>query len=120
MVDNADEFKCVNCGNKQGHAAWDRSCPAYQKALLKLRARRPESGFRLFPLADDPYSWESVDGGERLYRPDGGQQRWAPSAPRDSPQPPAASQREGSWFDDAQTETPDVAEDSSGTPSSQF
>ena len=42
---NPDEFRCVNCGSARGHAAWDRCCPAYQKALTKLRARRPESGF---------------------------------------------------------------------------
>ena len=72
-VINPDDFRCVNCGHKQGHAAWDKSCPAYQRALVKLRARGPGSGFRLFPLANDPYySWEgsrrrreSLPGGRR-------------------------------------------------------
>ena len=114
-----------------GHAAWDKSCPAYQRALVKLRARRPDSGFRLFPLADDPYSWESVEGGESLFRAEGGHQRVRPpvNTPRGSPQPPpvsqpvstqppAGSQREGSWFDNALTDTPDTADDSR-TPSEQ-
>ncbi|RDX51330.1 hypothetical protein OH76DRAFT_1454912 [Lentinus brumalis] len=59
---NHDEYACVNCDNMRGHAAWEKSCPAYQRAVQKLHARRPESGFRFFPLADDPYSWERAWG----------------------------------------------------------
>ncbi|RPD56723.1 hypothetical protein L226DRAFT_437660, partial [Lentinus tigrinus ALCF2SS1-7] len=53
---NHDDYRCINCG-ANGHAVWEKRCPAYQRALQKMRARRPESSFRFFPLAEDPYTW---------------------------------------------------------------
>ncbi|RDX40669.1 hypothetical protein OH76DRAFT_1459431 [Lentinus brumalis] len=60
-ITSRDDFCCVNCDHALGHAAWEKTCPAYQRAMQKLHARKPEAGFRFFPLADDPYSWEPVE-----------------------------------------------------------
>ncbi|RPD65571.1 hypothetical protein L227DRAFT_631148 [Lentinus tigrinus ALCF2SS1-6] len=101
-ISNHDEFKCINC-KARGHAAWEKSCPAYKQALQKLRARRPEISFRLLPLADDPYTWESIEGGESLFRADTGQRPARSGHPTQlsrSPHPTPSLQRESSPVSD--------------------
>ncbi len=101
-VTERDDFCCVNCDHALGHAAWEKSCPAYQRALKKLRARRPDAGFRFFPLADDPYTWESVEGGENLF-PEGGWQRRVHRSSKQlsrSPHTVPSSQRSGGLLSD--------------------
>ncbi|RDX44143.1 hypothetical protein OH76DRAFT_1360052 [Lentinus brumalis] len=100
-ITSHDDYRCVNC-NTRGHAAWEKSCPAYACALRKLRARRPESGFRFFPLAEDPYTWESIEGGESSFGMVEGRQhahRQRTQLSR-SPRPTPAPRRSGSLLSD--------------------
>ena len=55
------QYSCVNC-NEKGHAAWDRQCPSFIKSNAAFNARHPENGYRYFPTAMDPTSWEQLPG----------------------------------------------------------
>ena len=48
-------LRCANC-KKEGHGAADRVCEVYQAKLKAIRARDPDSRYRLFPT-NDPKTW---------------------------------------------------------------
>ena len=52
--------RCANC-NRTGHGAADRSCDEYKRRLAQMRARDPDSKFRLFPT-DNPDTWGRAEG----------------------------------------------------------
>ncbi|KAH7903837.1 hypothetical protein BJ138DRAFT_971929, partial [Hygrophoropsis aurantiaca] len=54
VTDPAERF-CANCKTK-GHAAWERSCPAFTALFDKLVKRNPEAKYRFFPT-EDPATW---------------------------------------------------------------
>lgn len=60
-VTDSNQYYCANC-RKEGHAAWDRNCPAYTKAVNDLSNRTPDNKYKYFPIQDQPDSWEHVDG----------------------------------------------------------
>ncbi|KAF8215740.1 hypothetical protein K438DRAFT_1509890, partial [Mycena galopus ATCC 62051] len=47
--------RCANCG-VDGHAAVDRACPFFQRAVQERKARDPAAGYRYVPTAD-PKTW---------------------------------------------------------------
>ena len=51
-------MRCANC-LKDGHGAADRGCEIYRNKLAQIRARDPDSRFRLFPT-NDPNTWARV------------------------------------------------------------
>ncbi len=114
-ISSQDDFRCVNCNNERGHAAWEKTCPVYKQALQKLRTRRPEAGFRFFPLAGDPYTWESIDGGEDLFLEDSGRRRRRspPNQLSRAPPRPAWSQQGSSLLRDY---VADALDSIDGTP----
>ena len=59
-VGKGQTTKCANC-NTTGHGAADRSCDEYKRRLAQMRARDPDSRFRLFPT-DDPDTWGRAEG----------------------------------------------------------
>ena len=59
-VEKGQTTKCANC-NTTGHGAADRSCDEYKRRLAQMRARDPDSRFRLFPT-DDPDTWGRAEG----------------------------------------------------------
>lgn len=71
-VTTTKERHCINC-NKDGHAAWDRLCPDFQRKSAVLLARYPEELYRYF-ITNDPTTWEVL-----------------PSATSKSPTPPIST-----------------------------
>ncbi len=54
------QFGCSNC-KQAGHAAWDRACPAFLQAMQKLGSRQPDMNYKVFPIIDEPNTWELLD-----------------------------------------------------------
>ena len=51
-------FFSVNC-KVNGHAAWDRHCPIFNRLSARFNTNHPKNSYRHFPIASDPSSWES-------------------------------------------------------------
>jgi hypothetical protein len=54
---------CANC-RTAGHAASDRTCPAFHRETARILGRNPENRYRYFPVANDLSTWELQDLGE--------------------------------------------------------
>lgn len=52
-------YRCANC-NEDGHAAWDRACPALRKRVSAHVHRKADSGFRFF-VTNAPDTWVSEE-----------------------------------------------------------
>ena len=59
-VGKGQTTKCANC-DRTGHGAADRNCDEYKRKLAQMRARDPDSRFRLFPT-DNPDTWGKAEG----------------------------------------------------------
>jgi hypothetical protein len=59
-VGKGQPMRCVNCA-KDGHGAADRGCEEYRRRLTQMRAKDPDSRFRLFPT-DNPDTWGGAEG----------------------------------------------------------
>ncbi|KAI0741301.1 hypothetical protein C8Q80DRAFT_1051338, partial [Daedaleopsis nitida] len=58
-VKDKQQMRCCNC-NTNGHAAWDRACPCFVKALAQFNERTPSNRYRFYPTAD-PSTWTLLD-----------------------------------------------------------
>jgi hypothetical protein len=55
---------CINCrkaGLPTEHRASSRSCPAYLKAVERMRRIHPENRYKYYLVIDDPNTWELSD-----------------------------------------------------------
>ncbi|KAI0363584.1 hypothetical protein BV20DRAFT_957938 [Pilatotrama ljubarskyi] len=55
VADDPGRYRCANC-NEDGHAAWDRACPALRARVSTHIRRKADSGFRFF-VTDAPETW---------------------------------------------------------------
>lgn len=53
------QYCCANC-NMDGHAAWDRTCPALRTRVSAHIHRKADSGFRFF-VTNAPETWVSEE-----------------------------------------------------------
>lgn len=83
-----DTRRCVNCQTTD-HASWDRKCPAFMEATRKVQKANTLERYRFFPMADDPRTWDHLDGSEL--------------PPRHHLDAPDSHRTPFSWSDDADT-----------------
>lgn len=58
QISDSRGYRCANCQTR-GHAAWDRTCPAFLSSAARLTERNPDNKYRYF-LSDDPSTWEQL------------------------------------------------------------
>ncbi|KAH9847030.1 hypothetical protein C2E23DRAFT_725000 [Lenzites betulinus] len=57
VAGDPQRYRCANC-DEDGHAAWDRACPALRKRVSAHIHRKADSGFRFF-VTNAPDTWVS-------------------------------------------------------------
>ncbi|KAF9456712.1 hypothetical protein BDZ94DRAFT_1177136, partial [Collybia nuda] len=58
-VEDQDNFRCSNCTgtDSKGHGAGNRRCPHFLATLKKLHSRIPDTQYKYFPTASEPWTW---------------------------------------------------------------
>jgi hypothetical protein len=66
---DTSKFHCTSC-DQNGHASWDRTCPAFLAACQAIARADPEHTYKFFP-SDSPWTWvqhgasaNTIDAGE--------------------------------------------------------